>query len=80
MVCSGPNSNECSRCATNFYLHEGACLDTCPDGFWNDDNTGASPVSPRCSQCNSNCLVCSKTDPDLCTACRNNTYLEAGVC
>jgi hypothetical protein len=49
MECTGPNSNQCQRCSANFYLHEGACLDTCPDGFWNDANGAADPVSPRCS-------------------------------
>ena len=66
--CDGAGINSCTKCGITDaarYLHNKKCLLVCPDGLWEDDNSGV----PICSDCHANCLHCSGgTDTD-CTKC-----------
>ena len=50
----------------------GQC-ETCADGYFK--NSGASPTSDSCSECDPTCLTCSATGESGCTACTEGTHV-----
>ncbi|EWS73119.1 zinc finger lsd1 subclass family protein (macronuclear) [Tetrahymena thermophila SB210] len=73
--CSGPNSDQCTKCSGDLYLNPGnKCLDSCPDGqFKNQANN-------TCESCDSNCVACIKAKNN-CTKCNPKMFLDSdGVC
>ena len=45
-------ANICSRCAPPYYLHNGGCTASCPNGYYNDS------ISGTCIPCMANCDIC----------------------
>ena len=49
-------ANNCSSCPATKILHQGACIDSCPEnGFY------YHPYFKRCAQCQSSCSKCSES-------------------
>jgi hypothetical protein len=55
------NNYSCTSCVPGRYLSGAKCLESCPDGFYKDDNQNT------CNQCNSPCKNCSSNN--LCKDC-----------
>ncbi|XP_028834611.1 R-spondin-3 [Denticeps clupeoides] len=65
--------NFCTRCRAGFYLHQGKCLQSCPEGRApNDAQRECVPECPaECDSC---------TNSDTCTRCAPGHYLLLGKC
>jgi len=66
--CTGPR--ECTVCKDQFYLQDGQCLPTCPEGHYHKGDTDVGRV---CEQCSPKCKSCMSSD--ICTECQNSLYL-----
>ena len=77
MLCSGcktctTTSTNCLTCGFSaygfeLYLHNAACLLTCPNGFW------ANTVGNTCDACTAGCLTCTNAGLSSCMTCDNAT-------
>ncbi|XP_041964021.1 R-spondin-3 [Alosa pseudoharengus] len=66
-------SNFCTRCRPGFYLHQGKCLQTCPEG------RVASTTQRECvPECPADCDNC--VNSDTCTRCAAGFFLLQGKC
>ncbi len=81
-TCQGPDANQpnqancalgsgspftCSYCDPGYYLHNGGCYATCPDGSYADS-------SSTCAPCHSSCGACTGGGESQCTTCSNGFY------
>jgi cysteine-rich repeat protein len=62
-TCTEISGGDVCICATNYYLHEGTCITTCPDGTYGDSNTN------KCETCHTACLKCTAAGVGSCQAC-----------
>lgn len=74
-TCYGPGNGKCFTCSENYYLNDGECLDFCPTGFTQDEETRKC-IAPadqdvetcdeesRCGTCGKDTSVCLTCDPD----------------
>uniref|UniRef100_A0A6J0TBE0 Proprotein convertase subtilisin/kexin type 5 isoform X2 n=1 Tax=Pogona vitticeps TaxID=103695 RepID=A0A6J0TBE0_9SAUR len=72
--CEGPDSDDCTECLyVSSVLYNGKCLEGCPDGTYNNEET------QNCEDCDRRCLTCSSFAS--CLTCREG-YLrtDAGFC
>ncbi|MEQ2204313.1 hypothetical protein XENOCAPTIV_011330 [Xenoophorus captivus] len=53
------------------YLHQGQCLDACPETFYHTNER-------TCDRCSVNCLLCSS--PNHCLQCNSSYYVSDGRC
>ncbi len=71
------NILECTICATNYYIFEGAtyyrCIPVCPNEYYKGTS---SPL--RCERCIANCLICN--DGNTCTECKAGSFIKFGIC
>ncbi|XP_031432620.1 R-spondin-3 [Clupea harengus] len=66
-------SNFCTRCRPGFYLHQGKCLQTCPEG------RVPSTAQRECVlECPTDCESCANTD--TCTRCAEGFFHLQGKC
>ncbi|KAM6968044.1 R-spondin-3 [Aplochiton taeniatus] len=67
------NKNFCTRCRAGFFLHQGKCQESCPEGLARSD------THRECvHQCPLECDVC--VNSEVCTLCRPGLYLLSGLC
>lgn len=52
------------------YLHQGLCLETCPEAFFHTEKT--------CEPCSQHCQLC--TSSSRCLQCNSSFYLSDGRC
>lgn len=64
------NANNCTVCATGYYLFNELCLQTCPDGYYGD--------AGQCIACPSNCATCQSATN--CTSCAAHWVLIGEEC
>jgi hypothetical protein len=57
--------DSCTSCKQN-YLYGTNCIQSCPQGFYNNQQT------LQCSNCDSTCAACSAAGPKSCISCANN--------
>ncbi|KAM6945052.1 proprotein convertase subtilisin/kexin type 5-like [Lycodopsis pacificus] len=63
------------ECAQYYLLHEGKCVDDCPDGYY------ASEQQQECVRCHADCASCDGPSFDDCDVCRNpNAVRYNGEC
>uniref|UniRef100_A0AAY4DKJ2 P/Homo B domain-containing protein n=1 Tax=Denticeps clupeoides TaxID=299321 RepID=A0AAY4DKJ2_9TELE len=65
-TCSGPELDECETCRDcedTHFLIEGHCVVDCPDGFYDDTESGV------CGRCHLDCRLCDGPDADECDMC-----------
>ncbi|CAL8278916.1 unnamed protein product [Merluccius merluccius] len=75
-TCVDAGAANCSSCDTDKfrmerYLHEGRCVETCPDSFYHTDTKTCQPCSHHCRLCGG---------PGRCLACNSSYYLSDGAC
>uniref|UniRef100_A0A3Q1CIX6 VWFC domain-containing protein n=1 Tax=Amphiprion ocellaris TaxID=80972 RepID=A0A3Q1CIX6_AMPOC len=70
--CSGPSADNCTSCSSPSSLLEGRCVQTCPQGFFMQDD--------RCQACHPSCLSCSGPSQADCTSCPPLASLQGGYC
>ncbi|KCV68149.1 hypothetical protein H696_05415 [Fonticula alba] len=76
-ACAGPEANQCTACPAGRALHAGACVQTCPEGWFPEDGPGAGGIV--CRLCDPGCLACQA--PGACTECPPGAVLDpAGLC
>lgn len=63
----------CSKCVTNRFLHQAACLDKCPVGYFGQIQGGQG----ECARCPQGCRSCRRADE--CEQC-DTGLLQLGVC
>lgn len=65
----------CLGCEEYHFLHEGLCVPSCPDGFFEDDQQG------ECMRCHADCALCDGPNSDDCDACIDpEATLHNGAC
>ncbi len=74
-TCKGSAYN-CSACAGGYFLEDNSCIETCPEGKFQDTSTG----SPLCTSCNAVCKTCSGSAATDCVTCADGWYLVGGEC
>lgn len=72
-ACHGIICFSYSSIGTRPYLHNGVCLDVCPQGFYGKEYVG-------CRECHSSCKNCSGGESSTCTSCRPGNFLQEGSC
>lgn len=73
-TCHGPL--ECTVCRDQYYLQDGQCLPTCPEGHY---HVGDTDVGRVCEHCPVQCKSC--VSEDVCTECQDSLYLTpASTC
>jgi hypothetical protein len=79
ILCS--NQTVCSSCTLNgtnmAYLLGLLCYNTCPSGFYGDNNYLQGPNT--CLSCDPACLTCTN-NPTPCQSCKNGSYLYNSTC
>ncbi|XP_068561703.1 proprotein convertase subtilisin/kexin type 5 [Cebidichthys violaceus] len=75
-TCVDARPANCTSCDTDKfglerYLHEGLCLDACPEAFYHTEQRSCESCSDRCRLC---------TSPAHCLECNSSSYLSDGVC
>ena len=73
LICHSGGLSDCTKCKSGErWLHtDGVCYETCPVGFWKDDNV-LDPLHPICTSCNTiepRCTECHESDGVTCTVC-----------
>ncbi|KAI8467542.1 MAG: hypothetical protein J3K34DRAFT_480962, partial [Monoraphidium minutum] len=69
-TCSACTSSECTACNPGKKLHQGGCLDSCPDEY--SDESGV------CDSCSNHCKTC--TSNTTCTVCKTGYRLINNKC
>ncbi|XP_025062352.1 extracellular matrix protein FRAS1 isoform X12 [Alligator sinensis] len=69
-ACKGPQRTDCLQCMDDFVLHDGACVEQCPQGFYKE--------SDICQRCDDHCLQCHQ--PMECTLCEAPFFLLETQC
>ena len=72
MVTSTPLTTTCTSCASSFFLDNGGCVTTCPDGTWKHQLTNV------CESCPTGCAACESGVK--CTACSPSFVLQQHLC
>ncbi|KPP79803.1 R-spondin-3-like, partial [Scleropages formosus] len=67
------NRNFCMRCKAGFYLLQGKCQETCPEGLVPSDTQRECVLD-----CSAECDTC--LNGDTCTKCKAGLYLLKGKC
>ena len=82
--CSGPYDNNCLSCFTNNtnikYLYEGKCINQCPNGTYQFENSEGNFI---CKVCYKNCETCSKNGNSIqmnCDSCSNDKITNNNGC
>lgn len=76
LECTGPSSQECLECATNYYFLGNDCLLSCPEGYF----AQKTPTN-ACKTCYYDCKTCIESV--LCSTCPYTRYQNpsfAGTC
>lgn len=63
--------DRCFFCISTKYLFDYQCLDTCPIGWYADENR-------ICRACKPECLTC--TNSFTCSSCQNGYYMNGSIC
>lgn len=63
------DDNYCYTCENGFFLYEGDCINTCPDGTFYDN------VNLTCDSCDSSCKTC-EDNATKCISCNNTEILS----
>ncbi|KCV69368.1 hypothetical protein H696_03801 [Fonticula alba] len=73
----GAGADQCTACpeADGTFLHQGACVSSCPGGFFKDDRGHGV----ECSACMSDCDACTGPSAAECEACVDGRLLLHGV-
>ncbi|XP_061574245.1 R-spondin-3 isoform X2 [Cololabis saira] len=67
------NKNFCTSCRAGYYLHQGKCLESCPEGM------ARSNTQRECVPgCPADCELC--VNSETCTRCQPGLYLLEGRC
>ncbi|XP_031463336.1 extracellular matrix protein FRAS1 [Phasianus colchicus] len=69
-ACKGPLRTDCLQCMDSSVLHEGACVEQCPTGFYKESET--------CQRCDQHCLQCHQ--PNECSLCEAPFFLLGTQC
>lgn len=73
MKCSPENEQYCEACKPNFFLANGQCKSSCPQGSF------INPAKNTCEKCNSEfCLECKNAE--ICEKCKSPKVLLDGHC
>ncbi|XP_061733261.1 proprotein convertase subtilisin/kexin type 5-like [Nerophis ophidion] len=75
-TCVEAGPANCTSCDTDKfgmerYLHEGNCVDTCPEAFYHTKDRNCEPCSDHCKLC---------TSFDHCLKCNSSYYVSEGSC
>uniref|UniRef100_A0A3B3TR78 Proprotein convertase subtilisin/kexin type 5a n=1 Tax=Poecilia latipinna TaxID=48699 RepID=A0A3B3TR78_9TELE len=75
-TCKDAGPANCTSCDTDKfgverYLHQGQCLDACPETFYHTSKR-------TCQPCSENCRLCSS--PNHCLQCNSSFYVSDGRC
>ncbi|XP_073717143.1 extracellular matrix organizing protein FRAS1 [Misgurnus anguillicaudatus] len=70
--CTGGNFQNCTSCVQPSVLHQGQCLNKCPNGFFAQDRT--------CQACHPSCKECTGPSQADCSACPAHASLHNGYC
>ncbi|KAM4719585.1 proprotein convertase subtilisin/kexin type 5 [Anableps anableps] len=75
-TCMDAEPANCTSCDTDKfgverYLHQGLCLDACPEAFYHTSKR-------TCEPCSENCQLCSS--PNHCLQCNSSFYVSDGQC
>uniref|UniRef100_A0A3Q2P1X4 SPC3 n=1 Tax=Fundulus heteroclitus TaxID=8078 RepID=A0A3Q2P1X4_FUNHE len=75
-TCTDAGPANCTSCDTDKfglerYLHQGLCLDACPEAFYHTSKR-------TCEPCSENCRLCSS--PNHCLQCNSSYYVSDGRC
>lgn len=60
--CIGPTTADCTSCSIGAFLHGAECLESCPEGYYEDD------INSVCVQCSTNCEVCNAFGCQMCAS------------
>ncbi|XP_060697526.1 proprotein convertase subtilisin/kexin type 5-like [Hemiscyllium ocellatum] len=66
--CYGPTEHDCLSCNHNHFLLNTTCVDTCPDGYYTDQNRR------QCFACHKSCEICNGRSSTQCLTCKANWY------
>ncbi|EAS00754.2 zinc finger lsd1 subclass family protein (macronuclear) [Tetrahymena thermophila SB210] len=76
-TCTGASNQQCASCDTTYLLTQGtskSCVSNCGNSLY--PNT----TNHTCSSCDSTCFNCSGPNPNQCTQCTGNRYLQGNQC
>ncbi len=74
---SRSESKVCTECVSSKLLHQGACVQVCPSGYYADSTAG------ECKACSVECTKCISSGNKACTVCNTTfgyTMIAANVC
>ncbi|XP_064918597.1 extracellular matrix organizing protein FRAS1 isoform X3 [Columba livia] len=70
-ACKGPGRTDCLQCMEGYVLHDGACVEQCPAGYYQESDTCQRCDDERCLQCR---------QPDQCSLCQAPFFLLDARC
>lgn len=74
-TCDPSNPYKCLSCLYNKFLHNGECLNICPDKYFMDKS---DLKNFKCTSCMNNCLKCN--NDKYCESCVKTYRTEKGNC
>ncbi|XP_023676521.2 extracellular matrix organizing protein FRAS1 isoform X1 [Paramormyrops kingsleyae] len=72
LECTHGGHLNCTACSPALHLHQGQCLQRCPQGFYSQDRA--------CHACHPSCRTCSGPSDADCTACLPHAELQGATC
>ncbi|XP_056379292.1 proprotein convertase subtilisin/kexin type 5 isoform X1 [Hyla sarda] len=72
--CMGATEHHCLSCKENSFLLNTTCVDTCPDGYYADDD------ERRCVTCHRSCKTCTGKRSINCLTCKEGLYVQGHSC
>uniref|UniRef100_A0A8D0CH89 Fraser extracellular matrix complex subunit 1 n=1 Tax=Scleropages formosus TaxID=113540 RepID=A0A8D0CH89_SCLFO len=72
LQCTYGSHQNCTACIPPLHLHQGQCLESCPQGFYSQDGV--------CYACHPSCKDCFGSSEADCTACLSQSQLSNGHC
>ena len=71
-ICTGAENTVCTACKSGFFLQPSSatCSDSCPAGY------GGESATNTCVQCDTSCSDCTGPNPDQCSTCNLEFFLQ----
>ncbi|XP_073526785.1 proprotein convertase subtilisin/kexin type 5 isoform X1 [Phyllobates terribilis] len=72
--CTGATEHHCLSCKENSFLLNTTCVNTCPDGYYAEED------ERRCELCHRSCMTCTGRHSMDCLTCKEGSYVQHHSC
>ena len=81
--CTGSRSNDCLECASGTFLHQGQCVNPCPDGYYGDASSWECRACWSSTTSPFSCKTCDASTSSSCLSCNIGHFqhpMDTGSC